>query len=96
MRLAIDTEYKGPTDHRGARIIARCDAGRATVPWNYALNVDENHRAAARVLADRLGWAGTWVGGWSIRGTAWVMLTWDAGDVSALADRVSTFVVVTQ
>ena len=53
---AIMTTFKGPTNHRGARIIARCQAKRITVPWDHALDVEGNHRAAARILAKQLGW----------------------------------------
>ena len=54
---AIQTHYLGPTDYRGSRIVAKADAGRLVVSWNYALGVEENHRAAALALRDRLGWA---------------------------------------
>jgi hypothetical protein len=27
---AIQTRFLGPTNHRGARVVAWCDAGRAT------------------------------------------------------------------
>lgn len=53
---AIHTRYLGPTNHRGARIIASCDARRAIVPWDYSLNVSDNHQVAARSLAHDLGW----------------------------------------
>jgi len=53
---AIMTTYKGPTDHKGSRIIARCQARRVTVPWNHALDIEDNHRAAAETLASLMGW----------------------------------------
>lgn len=53
---AIETKYLGPTNHRGSRFTARCDAGRITVSYNYALGVEENHRAAAEALRLKLGW----------------------------------------
>ncbi len=59
----IVTEYKGPTDSTGSRVIAKCAAKRITVPWDHALNVTGNHAAAARELAIKLGWKGAWVGG---------------------------------
>jgi hypothetical protein len=31
--------------------------------WDDALNVDENHSAAAYALADKLQWTGAWHGG---------------------------------
>jgi len=56
MLQAITTKYLGPTDHRGSRIKARCAAGSVTVPWDYALNADANHVAAARALCEKLQW----------------------------------------
>ena len=58
-RQAIETRFLGPTTARGSRVSARCDAGRIVVPWDHALNPVENHAAAARALAVKLGWLGT-------------------------------------
>lgn len=63
MYQAIATKYLGPTNHRGARVKATCDAGSVVVAWDHALSVPANHEAAARALARRLDWTGTWVGG---------------------------------
>ena len=65
MRQAITTEYKGPTNHRGSRIIVRAQAGRMTVPWDHALDVAENHRAAAMMFVAKWDWGepSDWVGG---------------------------------
>lgn len=63
MRQAIVTKYLGPTDFHGARVKAKADAGTITVSWDHALNVDENHTAAAKTLAQKFGWYGQWVGG---------------------------------
>jgi hypothetical protein len=60
---AIMTIYHGPTDTKGARIVARCDAGRATVVYAHALDAPANHEAAARNLAGKLGWSGRMVSG---------------------------------
>lgn len=59
-RQAIATKYLGPTDHRGARIKATCDAKSITFGWNYELGTVENHAHAARMLATDLGWDGDW------------------------------------
>jgi hypothetical protein len=56
MLQAIVTRYHGPTNHKGARVSARAEAGRVVLPWDYALNTDDNHKAAAQALADRMGW----------------------------------------
>src|SRR5262245_58644364 len=56
MRQAIVTRYRGPTDHRGSRVIARCEAGRLVWDWDHSLDAVGNHHAAAEALAKRLGW----------------------------------------
>ena len=53
---AITVRFRGPTNHNGARLIARCEAGRLTVGWDYALNHEDNHIQAAMALAKRFGW----------------------------------------
>lgn len=53
---AIKTEYKGPTDHKGSRIIASSDATRVTFHYEYALSAEENHKRAAFLLSEKLGW----------------------------------------
>jgi hypothetical protein len=56
MPQAITTKYHPPTNTRGSRISAQCDAGRLSLPWDDALDSDGNHRAAAAALIKRLGW----------------------------------------
>lgn len=63
MRQAIATKYLGPTNHRGARIVATCQAGTLTAPWDDDYDVDGNHTATAYALALHMGWSGTWHGG---------------------------------
>ena len=53
---AIVTKYLGPTNSRGARVKATCQAGSKTIPWDYALDVAANHDAVAHALARKLGW----------------------------------------
>jgi hypothetical protein len=71
---AIETKYVGPTNARGARIVARAgnDAGRLTVYWDHSQGLEENHKAAARALAAKLGWDGAWRMGWSVNGAVFV------------------------
>jgi len=64
MRQAITTKYLGPTNSRGSRVKARCQAKSLTVPWDHALDPTENHKAAARMLQEQLQWSGQLVGGW--------------------------------
>ena len=77
---AIQTKYLSPTNTRGSRIVATCDAGKITVPWDYAQGSFGNHQDAAMVLAAKLGWDGTYVGGTlpNADTVAWVL----AGDRS--------------
>lgn len=63
MHQAIETKFHGPTNSRGSRVSAKASAGRVTLSWNHALNSEDNHRAAARALAEKFKWKGEWVGG---------------------------------
>lgn len=56
MRQAIITKYLGPTNTKGARIHAKCAAGKITVPWKHDRSTEENHELAALLLIDKLGW----------------------------------------
>lgn len=60
---AITTKYLGPTNNRGARVKAKCQAGSVTIAWDHSKDSDENHDAAAKALAVKLGWLGVWHGG---------------------------------
>jgi hypothetical protein len=71
---AIETRYLGATNYRGARVVVKAQAGRVVVSWDHALDVMENHRAAARAFATRYGWAGTWRGGASSDGRGYVFV----------------------
>lgn len=53
---AIQTKYLGPTDTRGSRIRAVCEAGSVTVGYDHSLNAEGNHKAAAKALCEKLGW----------------------------------------
>jgi hypothetical protein len=53
---AIFTKSLGPTNNRGARVVAECDAKRIVVSWEYSLNVEQNHERAAMLLIGQLGW----------------------------------------
>ena len=61
---AIQTHYKGPTDTKGARIIATDnDGNRKVLGYDYALNSDDMHRAAAEALRVKMGWTGRMIQG---------------------------------
>ena len=53
---AITTRYLGPTNPRGARVKATCEAGTHTLPYDHALSPFANHATAARALVALLGW----------------------------------------
>lgn len=63
MRQAIQTKYLGPTNFRGSRVKASCQAKSIILAWDNALNSDRNHQRAASMLAHQMGWSGAWVGG---------------------------------
>lgn len=63
MRQAIVTKFIAPTNNRPSRVKATAAAGSVTVSWDYGLNQDANHTAAARALVEKMGWGGQWVGG---------------------------------
>ena len=53
---AIQTKYLGATNHRGERVKATAAAGSVTLSWDYELNNEGNHRAAAEALMEKLDW----------------------------------------
>lgn len=55
-RQAIETKYHGPTNTRGSRISAKADPGTIYVPYDHALDIAENHAAAAHAYAHKYGW----------------------------------------
>ena len=63
---AITTRFLAPTNFHGSRIVARCDAGRVTIPWDHSIGADENHDHACETLCQQLNWKdlpGQWHGG---------------------------------
>jgi len=73
-RQAISTHYIGPTNFRGSRVKAQCEAGQITIEWDNALNVTNNHAAAATRLIDKLKWDGIWHMGSPNRGRGFVFV----------------------
>ena len=66
MLQAIQTKYLGPTDSKGSRVKAYCQAGCVTVDWLHNLNSEQNHKRAVMQLIKKLGWDDiTWACGWS-------------------------------
>lgn len=61
---AIKTTYLGPTNVRGSRVKASdCDRNSIILSWDNALDSDENHKAAAKALCDKMNWQGELVMG---------------------------------
>lgn len=70
---AIETRFAGPTNTKGARIIASdSDGNRLTLSYPYELNSDDAHRKAAEALRDKMKWTGTLIGGSTKRGYCFV------------------------
>lgn len=63
MRPAIITKYVGPTNTRGARIMARTAVKTIYVPYRHRYDAPRNHLLAAKDLAEHLGWEGNWHSG---------------------------------
>jgi hypothetical protein len=63
MYQAIETKYFGPTNTRGSKVKARCQAKTIFVPWDHRTGIEENHIAAAKKLAEQLEWKGRWHSG---------------------------------
>lgn len=53
---AIRTRYFGPTNSRGSRIQAKCEAGSVTIGYDHSLNIEGNHRAACVALIAKMEW----------------------------------------
>ena len=51
----ITTKFLGPTNSRGARIKASCQAGSITVPWDHSLDSSLCHAKAVKALIEKLG-----------------------------------------
>ncbi len=66
---AIQTKFLPPTNAKGARVKAWCDAGSITLPWDHARDVQKNHENAFISLVNKLGWRGEWTSGTAERGS---------------------------
>lgn len=54
---AIQTKYLGPTNTKGSRIKAWAEGVKPmTFAWGYSDDVDDNHKRAATVFANKHGW----------------------------------------
>ena len=65
---AIETKYIKATNVTGARIKATAWGGSITIGYDYALDAQDVHRAAADALIAKLGWSGTYAQGGNAKG----------------------------
>jgi hypothetical protein len=79
MYQAITTQYFGPGNVRGARVKATAAAGSITLGWDNALNIEQNHIAAARALASKFDWKGRYHGG-ALPGQSGYVFVFETGD----------------
>lgn len=68
----ITCKYLGPTNSKGARIKASCEAKSITVSRNYGTNVEGDYMRAAKELKLAMGWPGKMVGGHTKDGMVFV------------------------
>jgi hypothetical protein len=55
---AIETKFYGPTNTKGSRITAcDCDNNKVTLSYDHSLNSEQNHRAAAVALCNKMQWS---------------------------------------
>ncbi len=57
----IETKYLGYTNHRPSRIVASRGKRRHYVPYDHSMTPQDNHAAAAKVLADEITTKGQWI-----------------------------------
>lgn len=62
-RQTIQTKYQGPTDGHGSRIKVTGQPGTKYVAYDHALDLEQNHAAAAHKYAVEHDFLGRWVGG---------------------------------
>lgn len=62
--IAIRTKYLGPTETKGARVVADDGRGhRITVAWDYTKDVYDMHEQVAKALCKKYNWPTKVVGG---------------------------------
>ena len=62
---SIIVRYRGATNTRGSRLLAKNSAGGTSVsiPWDSGLSDEENYSVAAVALCAKLGWHGSLASG---------------------------------
>jgi hypothetical protein len=77
---AIETKYLGATNAKGGRIKATAWAGSVTIGYDYALDAQGNHKAAADALIAKLGWTGTFAQGGNVKGDGYYFVNVEGAD----------------
>lgn len=76
MYYAITTKYLGYTNTKPSRIKAETFVGNTshsvTLEYSHSLSETNNHIRAAKALAEKLAWSGTWYQGALPKGYAFV------------------------
>tara|TARA_Y100001973_G_C5181710_1_gene325294 strand:+ start:617 stop:886 length:270 start_codon:yes stop_codon:yes gene_type:complete len=78
MYQAIITRKLNATTHRGTSITAYSQAGKITIPYDYAKSTAENHDHAAATLAIKYEWQGEWRHGALPDGTGYAYVREDS------------------
>ena len=82
-RMAITTRYRGPTNNRGARIVAEADTGlgrrRLVYDFSHGDPVEDRHARAAEALCKELCWSGDMISGATEHGYVFVFTDADGG-----------------
>ena len=75
-KVSIETKYISPSNIRGARIVAvvTCSKIKISIPYDHALNIDENHNEAAKALCRKMNWSGRLAKGATKTGYVFVFL----------------------
>jgi hypothetical protein len=71
---AIRTRYIGPSNVRGSRIQAKCEARTLYMPYDHALNLEGNHAAACEALLLVMQWSPKRVGGVFAHDYYWISI----------------------
>lgn len=95
MQKAISTRYRGPTNTRGSKIIAKAmDNAPRSMGMKYSLSTEGRHCLAAMEYARHMGWTGFYVAGALADGNCYVCTATDAtqwAHASALVDFARTY-----
>lgn len=83
MRAAIETKYVGPTNTKGARIaVYYGHAARKFYPWDHGLDIEDNHKEAARKFLESRGLHEKFdlAGGFTTTGYAFILVQKGCGN----------------